>query len=226
MQGLNCRRRGERPVPNTTSALEILRGSRMNGDTNIPDECWALIEKYRSDLINQAYGILGNRDDAEDVVQETFCDAVRDPAKLTNARSLGAWLKAINRCNALNRARGKRHDSSRLIQVRKLEPEQTFTTGGFNILELRDTVNKALEGLPEDLQQIVRLRYFEHLSYKLIAERLQIPIGNVGGLLMDASVKLYAILRLQISSINNEGQRRGKTDEDDIPTQHTKGIAP
>jgi len=198
----------------------------MKGDSNIPDECWTLIEKYRSDLINQAYGILGNRDDAEDVVQETFCDAVRDPVKLSNARSLGAWLKAINRCNALNRARGKRHDSSRLIQVRKLEPEQTFTTGGFNILELRDTVNKALEGLPEDLQQIVRLRYFEHLSYKAIADRLQIPIGNVGGLLMDASVKLYGILRTQISSINNEAQRRDRTDEDNIPTQHTKGIAP
>src|SRR5205823_5973097 len=130
----------------------------------------------------------------------------------------------INRCNALNRARGKRHDSSRMIAVRKLEPEQTFTTGGFNIVELRDTVNKALEGLPEDLQQVVRLRYFEHLSYKAIADRLQIPIGNVGGLLMDASVRLYTKLRTQISSINNEGQRNGKNDEDNIPTQQTKGI--
>jgi RNA polymerase sigma-70 factor (ECF subfamily) len=196
----------------------------MKGDTNIPDECWALVEQYRSDLINQAYAILGNQHDAEDVVQETFCDAVRDPEKLSNARSLGAWLKAINRCNALNRARGRRHDSSRLIAVRKLEPEQTFTTGGFNIVELRDTVNRALEGLSPDLQQIVRLRYFEHLSYKEIAERLQIPIGNVGGLLMDASVKLYAKLRTQISSLNVEAQRRERTDEDNIPTQHTKGI--
>lgn len=215
-------------MPNITSAFEILRGSRMNGDTNIPDECWALIEQYRAELINQAFAILGNREDAEDAVQETFCDAARDPAKLSNTRSLGAWLKAINRCNALNRARGRRNDCSRLIQARKLEPEQTFTTGGFSIFELRETVNKALEGLPEDLQKIVRMRYYEHLSYKAIAERLHIPIGNIGGLLMDASIRLYAKLRLQISLANSEEpcSAPGNTDEDDIPTQFTKGITP
>lgn len=197
----------------------------MRGEGNVPDEYWALVEQYRPELLNQALAILGNREDAEDVVQETFCDAVRDPAKLAHARSLGAWLKAINRCNALNRARGRRHDSSRLINVRNMEPERTFTTGGFNMLELRDSVNIALATLDPDLQQIVRLRYFEHLSYKDIAARLNIPIGNVGGLLMDASVKLYAKLKLQLpaSPAHTAG---GDADSDDIPTQHVKGVTP
>jgi RNA polymerase sigma-70 factor (ECF subfamily) len=195
----------------------------MRGDGNIPEEYWALVEQYRPELLNQALAILGNREDAEDVVQETFCDAVRDPAKLSNARSLGAWLKAINRCNALNRARGRRHDSSRMINVRNMEPERTFTTGGFNMLELRESVNIALAGLDPDLQKIVRLRYFEHLSYKDIAERLQIPIGNVGGLLMDASVKLYAKLKLQLPA---SPEPPADTTGDDIPTQHVKGVTP
>ncbi len=194
----------------------------MRGDANIPDECWALIEKYRPELLAQACAILGNRDDAEDVVQETFCDAVRDPAKLSNARSLGAWLKSINRCNALNRARGKRHDSSRLIRVKNMDAERTFTTGGFNMLELRETVNIALGGLPPELQEIVRLRYFEHLSYKDIAERLRIPIGNVGGLLMDASVRLYAKLKLQLPAVPQHGAGAA-ADEDELPTQPVKG---
>ena len=207
-------------MPNTTSALEILRGTRMRGDRSIPEEYWALVEQYRPELLAQALAILGNREDAEDVVQETFCDAVRDPQKLGHARSLGAWLKAINRCNALNRARGKRHDSSRIINVRQMEPEHTFTTGGFSMLELRESVNIALATLDPELQRIVRLRYFEHLSYKEIAERLQMPIGNVGGMLMDASVRLYAKLKLQLppaAQINPDG--------DDVPTQHVaKGV--
>lgn len=214
-------------VPNTTSALEILKGARMRGDAdeagdgNIPDEYWSMIEKYRPELLQQAQAILGNREDAEDVVQETFCDAVRDPSKLTQARSLSAWLKAINRCNALNRARGKRHDSSRMINVRNMEPERTFTTGGFNMLELRESVNIALAGLDPELQKIVRLRYFEHLSYKDIADRLHMPIGNVGGLLMDASVKLYAKLKLQLPTTP---EKQPDTTGDDIPTQHVKGV--
>ena len=193
----------------------------MRGDGDIPDEYWAMIEKYRPELLSQAQAILGNREDAEDVVQETFCDAVREPEKLTHARSLSAWLKAINRCNALNRARGRRHDSSRLINVRNMEPERTFTTGGFNMLELRESVSIALAGLDPDLQKIVRLRYFEHLSYKDIAERLRMPIGNVGGLLMDASVKLYAKLKLQLPATP---EKEPDTTGDDIPTQHVKGV--
>jgi RNA polymerase sigma-70 factor (ECF subfamily) len=200
-----------------------MSGGSGGGDGHIPEEYWALVEQYRPELLIQAQAILGNREDAEDVVQETFCDAVRDPAKLSNARSLGAWLKAINRCNALNRARGRRHDSSRLITVKNMEPERTFTTGGFNMLELRESVNIALNTLPPELQQIVRLRYFEHLSYKDIAERLQIPIGNVGGLLMDASMKLYAKLKLQLPTSTTPHPADGR---DDIPTQQVKGVTP
>ena len=211
-------------MPNTTSALEILRGARMRGDATISDEYWAIIEQYRQELTAQALAILGNRDDAEDVVQETFCDAVRDPGKLSNARSLSAWLKSINRCNALNRARGKRHDSSRMIRVKAMDPERTFTTGGFNMLELRESVNIALNGLSPELQEIVRLRYFEHLSYKDIAERLQIPIGNVGGLLMDASVRLYTKLKLTLPAAPEPAPRPGEGDDD--PTQEVSPTQP
>lgn len=174
---------------------------------DIPEQYWELIEKYRPELIAQAAAILSSREDAEDVVQETFCDAFRDPEKVASAGSIGAWLKSINRCNALNRWRDMRAGSKAEVKL-QATPEQTFTTGGFRLLELRDSVGKALNTLPPQLREIVVLRYWQHLSYKEIAEKLNMPIGNVGGLLMDASVRLYAKLSVQLgaSSVSTSRQ--------------------
>jgi RNA polymerase sigma-70 factor, ECF subfamily len=190
----------------TTAAQGIFRSSGMErGD--IPEQYWELIEKYRPELIAQAAAILSSREDAEDVVQETFCDAFRDPEKVASAGSIGAWLKSINRCNALNRWRDMRAGSKAEVKL-QATPEQTFTTGGFRLLELRDSVGKALNTLPPQLREIVVLRYWQHLSYKEIAEKLNMPIGNVGGLLMDASVRLYAKLSVQLgaSSVSTSRQ--------------------
>jgi RNA polymerase sigma-70 factor (ECF subfamily) len=179
----------------TTSAQQIIGNQRIDIPASIPEEYWELIAQYREDLIGQAAQILGNRVDAEDVVQETFVDAFRDCKKLPAAGSIGAWLRQINRCNALNHRRG----SSRLIklagQKQQELPEQTFTTGGFSVVDLRESMRKALGDLPEQLRAVVELRYWEQLSFSEIAQRLQIPMGTVQSRLFDASNRLYVKLK-------------------------------
>lgn len=174
----------------TTAAQQILRGSHLNSP---PDAFWQLIEQYRPELIGQAQAILGNREDAEDVVQETFIAASRDHQKLPE-KGLSAWLRSVNRANAVDRLRGKKSASQRILRKSQQVPEDTFTTGGFSQLELRDSLKHAMASLPENLRTIVQLRFFEHLSYKEISQRLNISIGNVSWLLMDASAALYARL--------------------------------
>src|SRR5579862_8442455 len=103
----------------TTPAQTVLRNNGVNqpsdasNASDVPAQYWEIVEKYRRELVGQAVAILGNEADAEDVVQETFCEAVKDPAKLMQADSVGAWLRSINRCNALNRVRDKRRQVSR-----------------------------------------------------------------------------------------------------------------
>ena len=182
----------------TTAAQTILRNNGVNQPSdpaNVPAQYWEIVEKYRAELVGQAVAILGHEADAEDVVQETFCEAVKDPVRLMQADSVGAWLRSINRCNALNRVRDKRRQVSRTESKRMLAPDKDLTTGGFTALELRDSIAQALQTLPPQLRKIVELRYFEQLSYKEIAERLKIPVGNIGGLLLDASVRLYPKLK-------------------------------
>src|SRR5882724_8717440 len=133
----------------TTAAQLTLRNSKgrlqLDG-ADLPPQYWELIERYRGELTNQALAIVGNLQDAEDIVQETFCEAFRDSEKLREARSLGAWLRAINKNKALNRVRYKRQESKRIIAAPRMD-----TTGGFSVLEMRESVAKAIEELPSNL---------------------------------------------------------------------------
>ena len=126
----------------TTAAQTILKGGNLNSP---PDEFWELLEKFRPELIGQAQSILGNREDAEDAVQETFIAASRDCKKLPQ-QGLGAWLRSVNRANAVDRLRGRRSDSRRIQRKAEQLPEDTFTTGGFSRLELRDSLAHAIQG--------------------------------------------------------------------------------
>jgi len=155
-------------------------------------------EKHRAELIRQAQAILSSREDAEDVVQETCCDALRQPEELCSADSAAAWLRSLNRCNALNRLRERKSTSAKHESKLELAPDRTFTTGGFSLLELRDAVSSAMRSLPPNLRQVVELRFFKHRSYKQIAQELNVPIGNVSGLLMDAIVRLHPRLQAQL----------------------------
>ena len=59
----------------TTSAQQILKSS--SGDLGqLPEKYWELVELYRAELLNQAFAVVGNQADAEDVVQETLCEAL------------------------------------------------------------------------------------------------------------------------------------------------------
>ena len=183
----------------TTSAQQIIRNGPLDR-SEIPEQYWELVDRYRPELLSQARAITGSAEDAEDVVQETFCEAFRDPQKLADAESIGARLRLINRNNALNRIRDRRRASSRILKKQECDPETLFTTGGFNVLELKEAVGKALEILPETQRLVVEMRYFQHLSLKEISARTKMPIGTIGRTLSEASMSLFEKLRAQLGS--------------------------
>jgi RNA polymerase sigma-70 factor (ECF subfamily) len=183
----------------TTSAQTIISRARIELRSQIPEQYWKLIDRYRPELVAQALGILNSPEDAEDVVQETFYDAFRDTKKLAQADSIGSWLHSLNRCNALNRLRDKKRASGRL-EKQLAEAAQTFTTGGFSVVELRDSVAKAIRGLPQNLQSVIKLRYWEGLSCKEISAKLNMPEGSVKRVLFDANNRLYDKLKTQFES--------------------------
>lgn len=184
----------------TTSAQQIMRNARLASSQDVPAEYWELLNRYRDELTYQAASLLGDASYAEDVVQETFCEAVKNVKQMNNAESLGAWLRTVNRCNALNRIRSQSRDRKKSERLIQLEPDKAHSTGGFSAIELRDSVHKALGSLPANMREIVRLRYWDNLSYKEIAERVKLPQGTVGRILCEASMLLYDCMKPHLES--------------------------
>ena len=183
----------------TTSAQKIIGSARYGNVANLPEQYWELVERYRAELLNQAMAITGNITDAEDIVQETLCEAVRHSQKLALARSLGAWLRSINRTNALDHVRKGRSQNDRKSQRQKAGARD-FTTGGFGALELQESIARAIETLSGNLRTVVVLHYWEHLTCEQIAERLSMPTGTVKWLLAEAAVRLHKQLKSVIAA--------------------------
>lgn len=179
----------------TTSALQILSDQTTQHD-EVPREFWELVDTYRSELINQGLAITQDLAEAEDIAQETFNAVYKQPEKLSEVKSLRAWLRAINRTIALNRMRNRRRDSARERRHAEDPSARTFTTGGFTMMEVRETVAKAIDELPERYRAPVLLRYWEELSCAEIAERLGLPEGTVKWRLCEASSRLHEKLKL------------------------------
>lgn len=173
----------------TTSAHQILRGTDA-----IPEAFWELADRYRDALVEQALRIVHSRADAEDVVQETFREAFAQGGALPGVRSLGAWLKTVNRANALNRLRTKKQDAQLSRKGAKLGRPRA-TTGGFTALELRDQLAQAMRALPAEQQAAVKLHFYEHLPTDEISKRLKLSVRSVRRLLFDASMRLHATLK-------------------------------
>lgn len=183
-------------MPVTTSAHQILSRARMSvPEGELPEQFWQLIERYRADLLNQALAILGSLADAEDVVQETFCEAFQHSEKLEQARSLGAWLRAINRSNALNRLRDRRRNAA----FTSTETADA-TTGGFSTIDLRETIARLIDDLPPEMREVLVLHYWEHLSYEEIGKRLNQPAGTIGWLAYEATMRLRGKMKIYIDA--------------------------
>ena len=174
-------------MPITTSENHIVNAPRLNAWDRELEPYREMVERYRGELVNQALAILGRMEDAEDVTQETFCEAIRNPEALARAEALGPWLRAINRSNALDRLRQRRRESCRLGPV----PSRTATTGGFSLLVLREAVAKSVESLPDELREVVVLRYWNELEYEEIARRLKVSAITVRRRLRDALSSLF-----------------------------------
>jgi len=204
-----------------TSALELLKAMPNGSDPKPPDRFWELVEHFRGELINQALALVGNLADAEDVVQETFCEAHRRAATLKDARSLSAWLRTVNRANALNKLRARKNSSKGSARLQREAPPRTLTTGGFSVLEMRDTLAKAIETLPPNLRQAVVLRFWEGLSFDEIAARLKVPAGTARWMLTEASTRLYDRLKPYLES---SGPAKPKSEANDAA--HTSDKEP
>ena len=164
-----------------TLVRRVLRGERGAYDL--------LVLKYQHKVVKLVMRYLRNPADAEDVAQEAFVKAYRALPQFRGDSAFYTWLYriAINTAKNALAARERNpvsyeldlqnNDESSDMISRLKDPE---TPEGLALTEeIRDTVNHAIEELPEDLRTAIVLRELEGMSYEEIAASMDCPVGTV-----------------------------------------------
>ena len=138
-------------------------------------------------LLGITRSMLGDPDEAEEVVLEVFGAAWESLDSLTDEHdALLPWLLRIARNRAIDRLRRRRRWRLKVERARTYgelsrdrveatEIDEAATPGW----HVHRSVHRALEELPPDQREAVRLAYFQALTHSEIARRLGIPIGTV-----------------------------------------------
>ncbi len=164
-----------------------------SGQANPPTEDFeAGVLAQLDSLYRTALRMTNNRQEAEDLVQETMLKAFRFAHTYQPGTNLRAWLFRILNTSAINRYRKQAaHPTPTPLpdgeefylynQIRDLSGQELSAGAEEEVLSkyLDEDVFKALNDLPPNFRMAVVLADIEGLSYKEIAEALQIPIGTV-----------------------------------------------
>jgi len=143
-------------------------------------EDWASFESealpFHADLYRLAKWLLRNQAEAEDLVQETFVEALRSFHRFEQGTNCRAWLIKIM-YHLLSK---RRRESNRLRVVGDVDEQiaETVEPAASGDLAGEEVLN-ALKRLPQHYQEVVILSDVEDLNYKEIADALSIPIGTV-----------------------------------------------
>jgi RNA polymerase sigma-70 factor (ECF subfamily) len=162
-----------------------------------------LVEKYRERVWRLAYNYLRDREEAWDVAQEAFVRAWQALPSFRGQSAFYTWLFRIVVNVATDRARQRaargrafgteavpEEEWERVMIDQEAGPETVAARG-----EQRERIRRALDALPEHHRAIIMLSDLEGLSYREIAEVLQIPMGTVMSRLHNARKRLREVLR-------------------------------
>jgi len=184
---------GERWASVTTVALDDadLASRFASGDA---DTVRVVYQTYGRLVFAISYKILGDRGLAEDATQQTFVQAWRAAGSYDPSRPLGAWLTTIAKRVAIDvHRRERRH--------RGLDNVDTAVSSTLVVLppsaeQIHDVVEvrRALEDLPAQDRDLIRMQHFDELSHAEIASELDIPLGTVKSRSFRAHRRLAGLL--------------------------------
>jgi RNA polymerase sigma-70 factor, ECF subfamily len=148
-----------------------------------------LVRKYQLKVVKLVTRYLRDPSEAEDVAQEAFIKAYRALPQFRGDSAFYTWLYriAINTAKNAIVARGRNPvefdldmqniEESQSMQARLADPDTPESL--LQAEEIRTTVNRAIDALPEDLRTAIVLRELDGLSYEEIASAMDCPVGTV-----------------------------------------------
>jgi RNA polymerase sigma-70 factor (ECF subfamily) len=153
------------------------------------DDFRVLVQRYQRPLFSYLAGRLGDHSQAEEAAQESFVRAFLSLKKLRRPESFYSWLLGI--------AGRVAKEQFRVLARRQRDCEVTeniMTNAAEGVEEY--PLEEAIAALPESYRQVILLRYYEGLSCRDVATRLDMPLGTVTKTLSRA----YTLLRQRLEA--------------------------
>ena len=183
----------------TLSSDELIVERALTGDVDAFGE---LVRRWERRIFALTYGMLGREEDARDATQETFLAAFRNLRGFRGEAKVSSWLHriAVNQCISRQRRSKVRAESA-------LEENEEGSSTSFaapisespsRLAEGRQetlAVRRAINSLPVELRQVVVMKEFEELTFREIADALDLPLSTVKSRLYTALKQLQ--MRLQ-----------------------------
>src|SRR6202162_5166547 len=167
-----------------------------------PDSFEELAMPLFDQLYNFAHWLTQNREEAEDLVQETYVKVLKGFSSFQLGTNFRPWMYRILRNTFLTSRTGLRATSTVPLDSDEDGPELAVEneTPETTLLKRSDSelVQGAINDLPVHYREILLLCEVEEMSYQEIAETLSIPIGTVMSRLSRARKSLREGLRLQL----------------------------
>jgi len=153
----------------------------QSGDINAYNE---LVERYKERLFNFVLRYFNNKEQAEDVVQDTLIKLYTHASYYKNVAKFSTWIFTIAKNNALTELRKNKRKRTESLWTEDGNPldinskEQSLDQKTHNEFAI-NKLNRFLDEIPENFRMAVVLRDFQELSYDEISKILEIPIGTI-----------------------------------------------
>ncbi len=184
----------------TALSDRVLLNNYLSGDRSAISE---LIERH-SRRVRSYIGMMVKDDDvADDIFQETFIKAVKviDEGRYTDSGKFLSWVLRIAHNRVLDHFR--REKSSRQVNeaeagydvIGTLRFAEPTTEDMMVHSEMEQTIRDLIALLPEEQQDVVRLRYYSKLSFQEIAEQTDVSINTALGRMRYALINLRRMIK-------------------------------
>jgi RNA polymerase sigma-70 factor, ECF subfamily len=157
-----------------------------------------LVENYQNLVVNTCFGMVHNNEDAEDIAQDVFIEVFRSIQNFRADAKLSTWLYRIAVNRSLNHIRDNKRRKwfqsfddvvkEKNLQINHYASENPGTE--LESLQRANILHEAIGSLPENQKTAFTLNKYEDLSYKEIADIMNITVASVESLIHRAKVGL------------------------------------
>ena len=157
----------------------------------------ALYDRYAKAMYNTALRILNRTDDAEDILQEAFTDAVQQLSSFEGRSTFGAWLRQIVVYKSIAHLKkqtlhvnGLETDAENLADETTLEEDEVWYTV--------DSIKQAMQKLPDGYRTVLTLHLIEGFEQEEVAEMMKVSHSTVRTQYMREKQKLLQVLKQEV----------------------------